>query len=193
MSRKVRQVPVTLNSKGITHLPADDLQAILRAADHLIMSGGRTLLSRILKGSHERKILDLNLDTCPAFGYFKHLDYTEILARIDWVIQNGYVTIEYSGRLPLLVYTPAGWEIEKEIYSKELLKTLKEMSIRKCTSEDCLFLKGKNRSLILLLLEKLKESMDPSYIHVLRRWEQIEYKKVRQQIQLVIRALEQTR
>ena len=58
MSRKLRQVPVKLDSKGIAHLPAADLAAIMRAADPLIMSGGRTLLSKILKGSHDRKIIE---------------------------------------------------------------------------------------------------------------------------------------
>jgi len=35
-----------------------ELVAILRAADELIMAGGRTLLSRVLKGSRERKVLE---------------------------------------------------------------------------------------------------------------------------------------
>jgi hypothetical protein len=164
---------------------------MLRAADPLIMSGGRTLLSKILKGSHDRKIIDLKLDACPAFGYYKQLDYIDILARIDWAILNGYLTLEYSGRLPLLSYTPQGWEIEKDTYSTELLKTLKDMAVQKCKSEDCFFLKDKNRSLIMLLLDKIAFSKDPTYIYVLKLWEQIEYKKVRQRIQQVIQAIDE--
>jgi superfamily II DNA helicase RecQ len=190
MSRKLRQVPVKLDSKGIAHLPAADLAAIMRAADPLIMSGGRTLLSKILKGSHDRKIIELKLDTCPAYGYFKQLDHIEILARIDWAILNGYLTLEYSRRLPLLLYTPQGWEIGKDTYSTELLKTLKDMAVRKCNSKDCSFLKDKNRSLILLLLDKIAYSKDPTYIYILKQWEQIEYKKVRERIQQVIQAIE---
>jgi superfamily II DNA helicase RecQ len=192
MSKKGRQVPVRLDAQGITYLSPADLAAILRAADPLIMSGGRTLLSKILKGSHERKIADLKLDACPTFGYFKQLDRIEILARIDWAILNGYITLEYSGRLPLLSYTPKGWEIEKDIYSTELLKTLKDMAVRKCNSEDFSFLKNKNRSLILLLLDKIEYSKDPTYIHVLELWQQIEYKKLRQRIQQVIETMERT-
>lgn len=100
MSRKVRQVPIRLDSRGTTQLSPADLAAILRASDPLIMSAARTLLSKILKGSRDRKIIDLKLDACPAFGHFGHLDHLEILARIDWAILNGYLTLEYSGRLP---------------------------------------------------------------------------------------------
>ena len=191
MSTKIRQVPVRLNAKGIAHLSSADLVAILRAADPLIMSGGRTLLSKILKGSHCRKIIDLKLEASPAFGYFKQLDYMEILARIDWAIVNRYLAIEYSGRLPLLSYTPRGWEIEKDTYSSELLMILKAIADRKSNAEDVSFLKDKNRSLIFLLLDKIASSKDPTYIYVLRQWERIEFKKVRQRIQQVIQAIHQ--
>lgn len=192
MSRKVVQVPVILDSKGIAQLSPEDLAAILRAADELIMSGGRTLLSKILKGSHDKKIIELKLDACPAFGRFHHLDRVEILARIDWAILNGYLTLEYSWRLPLLSFTPKGWEIEKDTYSTELLKVLKDLAIGKCTPEDCSFLKGKNRSLITILLDKIAYSKDTAYIHVLEQWEKVDYKKVRERIQKVIQILNET-
>jgi len=192
MSRKLRQVPVRLDSRGTTQLSPADLAAILRAADSLIMSAGRTLLSKILKGSRDHKIMELKLDACPAFGYFSQLDHVAILARIDWVILNGYLTIEYNGRLPLLSYTPQGWEIERDTYSTELLKRLKELGLGKCSPDDLTFLKDKNRSLILLLLDKIADSKDPAYIHVLELWKQIEYKKVRERIQQVILVLQGT-
>jgi len=53
MSRKVRRVPVSLDSKGIRHLADSEIALILRGADDLIGTGGRTLLTRILKGSKD--------------------------------------------------------------------------------------------------------------------------------------------
>ena len=41
------------------------------------------------------------------------------------------------------------------------------MGVRKCKSEDFSFLKDKNRSLIMLLLDKIAYSKDPAYLHVL--------------------------
>lgn len=51
-------------------LPEEEIRAILRAADELIMQGGRTLLAKILKGSREKKVLALELDKCPVYGFF---------------------------------------------------------------------------------------------------------------------------
>jgi hypothetical protein len=115
MSRKAKILP-KVDAKGIRELPDSELIAILRAADPLIMAGGRTLLSRILKGSRERKVLDLKLDSCPSYGYYHELPYPEIVKRIDWAITKGYLAIDYLGRLPVLAFTAAGWEIERNTY-----------------------------------------------------------------------------
>ena len=66
MSRKVRRVPVSLDSKGIKSLSSADIALILRGADELIGTGGRNLLSKVLKGSREKKVLELGLDESPA-------------------------------------------------------------------------------------------------------------------------------
>ena len=68
MSRKTKRVPFTLHPLSIDHLPSEEIRIILRGADDLIMSGGRTLLARILKGSREKKILELEFDHSPAYG-----------------------------------------------------------------------------------------------------------------------------
>ncbi len=57
MSRRVRKVPYTLDTKNIKTLSPEELAGILRGADDLIMSGGRTLLSKVLKGSKEKNFL----------------------------------------------------------------------------------------------------------------------------------------
>lgn len=49
----------TLDIKGIKNLPYEEIAAILRAADELIMSGGRSLLTKVLKGSCAKKVLEL--------------------------------------------------------------------------------------------------------------------------------------
>ena len=189
MSHRKERVPVRLDAEGIAELSFADLVAILRAADQLIMSGGRTLLSRILKGSRERKVLELKLDSSPSYGHYKDMSYEDILKRIDWVIQKGYLAIEYSGRLPLLVFTPAGWEIEQETYTTELLQILKEILKEPIDQSDVLFLKDKNRSLILMLLDKIEASNNSMYIPVLEQWKQIEYKKVQQRIEEVTQSI----
>ena len=55
MSRKVRRVPVVLDAGEIRNLPLEDIRMILRGADELISTGGRSMLAKILKGSKDKK------------------------------------------------------------------------------------------------------------------------------------------
>jgi hypothetical protein len=186
MGRKVQRVRYQLDSKGIKRLPAEEIAAILRGADDLIMQGGRSLLAKILKGSQEKKVLELNLSQSPVYGYYQQLPTAEILARIDWVILKGYLALEYDYRLPLLVYTPAGWEIEKETYASELLRGFDELLAGGGPSFEMTYLKDRNRELILRLLDKVEASGDKKYIPLLEAWASIDYKKVGQRIRQVI-------
>ena len=197
MSRRVNRVHYQLNTKNIESLPDEEIKAILRGADPLIISGGRNLLSKILKGSRAKKVLELELDKCPVYGYYHHLTLENILARIDWVIVNGYLNIEYDYRLPLLVYTKLGWEIEKETYTDELLAGFDKLldsgflTLNTFTASHHMnYLKDRDRGMIMLLLDKVEATEDPKYIPVLKAWELIEYKKVQKRIRQVIGSIE---
>ena len=84
MSKKANRVPVHLDTKGIKEIPFDEIKMILRGADDLIMSGGRTLLTKLLKGSKEKNIYKFDLDKNPAYGFFKDLSIEEIKIKIDY-------------------------------------------------------------------------------------------------------------
>jgi len=73
MGKKVTRVPYELNANGIKSLPMNEIKTILRGADDLIMSGGRAMLAKILAGSKEKKLLELELDHIPVYGVFKEL------------------------------------------------------------------------------------------------------------------------
>ncbi len=57
MGKKVRRVPYRLEPLKETNLSPDEVRAILRGADDLIYSGGRSMLAKILKGSWDKKLL----------------------------------------------------------------------------------------------------------------------------------------
>ena len=190
MSRKYTRVDYELDAKGIRHLPQHEIVAILRGADDLIMSGGRTLLTKVLKGSQDKKVLELGLNESPVYGYYQELTAEQVLARIDWVILHGYLQIEYDWRLPKLVYTPQGWEIERETYARELLLEFDEMLEKRLPPYDMTYLKDRSRDMIFVLLDKVAKSKDPKYIPLLEAWEAIDYKKVRARIREVIEATE---
>jgi hypothetical protein len=189
MSRKVQRVHYELDPKDVKKLQPEELKVILRGADELIGSGGRSLLVKILKGSHAQDVLQHHLDQCPVHGYFHHLSAEEILARIDRAILGGYLKVVYDYRLPVLVFTDAGWEIEKETFANELLAGFDELLTTKQPPYDMSYLKDRNRSLIWCLLDKIEESGNPKYLPLLEAWEQIDYKKVKLRIEQVMREI----
>jgi superfamily II DNA helicase RecQ len=189
MTRKVQRVRYHLDAKGVEALPREEIVAILRGADDLIMSGGRNLLAKVLKGSQARRVLELKLEASPVYGHYRHLTLDKILARIDWVILEGYLALEYDYRLPLLVYSEKGWEIERETRAEELLRGFETLLESGQGSYDMSYLKDRNRGMILLLLDKMAATGDSKYIPLLEAWAAVDYKKVRARIREVIEQL----
>lgn len=188
MSGKKQRVRYELDSGDISHLADEEIKAILRAADELIATGGRSMLAKILKGSKDKKVLAHGLEQCPVYGYYRELTIQEITNRVDLMIKKGYLEIEYRDRLPMLVFSEIGWEIERETYAEELLQKLVEQLAGKDYSvvQD---LKDRNRGMILLLIEKIKQSGNARFIPLLKAWKEIEYKKVQAEIQKVVEYL----
>jgi hypothetical protein len=87
------------------------------------------------------------------------------------------------------MYSPLGWEIEKETYSEELWERFRNLAESGRTDYNAVDLKDRNRELVFLLLEKIRDRGDDRYIPLLRSWEEIEYKKVQQHIRSVIESL----
>ena len=189
MSRKVQRVRYDLDPKDVDKLPSEELKAILRGADELIGSGGRSLLVKILKGSHAQEVLRLHLDQCPVYGYFHDLSAENVLARIDRAILDGYLKVVYDYRLPVLVFTDAGWEIEKETFANELLAGFDKLLTTSQPPYDMSYLKDRNRTLIWCLLDKIEARGNPKYLPLLEAWEQLDYKKVKQRIEQIMRKL----
>jgi hypothetical protein len=189
LTRKITRSPVRLHpAKGV--LLDDDLRSILRGADELIMTGGRTLLAKILKGSQDHKILELGLQDCPVYGTFAELSIDAIHGKIDQAIVEGYLSYEYDGRLPLLVYTEKGWDIERETYAEELFHKLRALAEGNEFAFDVATLKGRNREMVLSLLDMIEAHADARFIPLLQRWSGLEVKKVRQRIASVIRSIQ---
>lgn len=153
MSRKVKRQKVSLDSGGVKDLSRQEIEMILRAADDLIMKGGRNMLVKTLKGSRDKKLLSHGMQDNPAYGFYRDLKLEEIGHRVDWMIRRAYLEIRYDYRLPLLVYTKEGWEIEKLTYARECYALYKKDRTR-----------GKNRS-----IRKLK-TVNPQVALEVLRW-----------------------
>jgi len=189
VSRRSHRVTVNLDTRGLTDIPERELNAILRGADDIIGTGGRSLLTRILRGSASKPVLENGLDESPSYGYFRDLSNDDTLARIDWTILNGYLHIDYSHRLPFLVFTEKGWEIAREIRANELLEGI-AVAISEGPPYRMEHLKDRDREMIFLLLDKIEATGDPAFVPPLRAWQKIDYKKVQIRIRQVTRELE---
>lgn len=181
-------MPYTLDAGGVERLSAAEIMAILRGADAMIGRGGRTQLSKLLKGSREASVLDHGLHRNPSYGFYRDLSLDEILHRIDWVIEEEYLRIVYDYRLPVLVFTDRGWAIEMVTMAAELLRGFDER-LAAGPPYDFSDLKDRNRGMIFLLLEMVAASGRPEFIPLLQAWSEIDYAKVRAKIGGVIRTL----
>ena len=188
---KRQRIRYELNTGEITKLQPEEIRVILRAADEMIVTAGRSMLVKVLKGSKDKKVLEYKLDECPSYGYYHDLTMEEIGTRVDYMIVKRYLRIEYSGRLPMLVFTDKGWEIECETYTSEWVCRFKEVVESKVLRLDMFEeLKTVNRQVVFAMLDKIKEIGDKRYIPVLKTWQKGEVRKVRQKIEGVITVLE---
>ena len=181
MSKKVRRVPVVLDAGEIKDLPQEDIRMILRGADELISTGGRSMLAKILKGSKDKKIFEYKLNECPAYGYYHDLKLADIMHYIDWMIDEDYLRIKYDGRLPLLVFSDEGWEIEKETFAKELYQQFC-LDVKENNPRVIHKLIKVNRKVILRILDIIEEEGNKEFIPCLEAYKKIETKRIGRRI-----------
>ena len=177
MSKKVRRVPVILDAGEIKDLPQGDIQMILRGADELISTGGRSMLAKILKGSKDKKIFEYKLNECPAYGYYQDMKLDDISKCIDWMIKKDYLRIEYDYRLPLLVFSEKGWQIEKETFAQELYQRMC-LDVEEKKARVIFEMKEVNRQVVMCVLDKIEKDGTKEFLPYLEAWKMLEVKKV---------------
>lgn len=177
MSRKVRRVPVSLDAGEIKDLPQEDIRMILRGADELISTGGRSMLAKILKGSKDKKIFEYKLNECPAYGYYQDMKLDDISKCIDWMIKKDYFRIEYDYRLPLLVFSEKGWQIEKETFAQELYQRMC-LDVEEKKARVIFEMKEVNRQVVMCVLDKIEKEGTEEFLPYLEAWKMLEVKKV---------------
>lgn len=177
MSRKVRRVPVSLDAGEIKDLPQEDIRMILRGADELISTGGRSMLAKILKGSKDKTIFKYKLNECPAYGYYQDMKLDDISKCIDWMIKEDYLRIEYDYRLPLLVFSEKGWQIEKETFAQELYQRMC-LDVEEKKARVIFEMKEVNRQVVMCVLDKIEKEGTEEFLPYLEAWKMLEVKKV---------------
>lgn len=177
MSKKVRRVPVILDTGEIKDLPQEDIRMILRGADELISTGGRSMLAKILKGSKDKRIFEYKLNECPAYGYYQDMKLDDISKCIDWMIKKDYLRIEYDYRLPLLVFSEKGWQLEKETFAQELYQRMC-LDVEEKKARVIFEMKEVNRQVVMCVLDKIEKEGTEEFLPYLEACKMLEVKKV---------------
>ena len=110
--------PVHLNSGG-ANVTAEELATILHGADSVVHRGGRSQLVKLLRGSRDKRLLELGMDADASYGALSHLTLDEIARKVDWAIEEGYLDYYYEWRQPLLMFTERGWALERPVVAEE--------------------------------------------------------------------------
>ena len=150
---------------------------ILRGADELISTGGRSMLAKIWKGSKDKKIFEYKLNECPAYGYYQDMKLDDISKCIDWMIKEDYLRIEYDYRLPLLAFSEKGWQIEKETFAQELYQRMC-LDVEEKKARVIFEMKEVNRQVVMCVLDKIEKHGTKEFLPYLEAWKMLEVKKV---------------
>lgn len=82
---------MVITEKDITTQAEMILSCIKRIQNHLGYSVGITILIRVLRGSRDRRILDLGLDALSTYGLMKNISRVELRELIENLETEGYV------------------------------------------------------------------------------------------------------
>lgn len=72
---------------------------------------GRTTIARVLTGSVSKKVLTINIAKLGQYGVAKGASMKEVLALIDWLIEESYIAYAEDSEFPVLVITSKGLDI----------------------------------------------------------------------------------
>jgi len=72
---------------------------------------GRTTIARVLTGSVSKKVLTINIGKLGQYGVAKGASMKEVLALIDWLIEENYIAYAEESEFPVLVITSKGLDV----------------------------------------------------------------------------------
>jgi len=72
---------------------------------------GRTTVARVLTGSVSKKILTINISKLGTYGVARDASMKEVLALVDWLIEENYLAYVEDSEFPVLVVTSKGLDI----------------------------------------------------------------------------------
>ncbi|MCZ6672324.1 MAG: RQC-minor-1 family DNA-binding protein [Verrucomicrobia bacterium] len=173
--------PYHLDSGDVTRLSREEVALVLRAADDLITTGGRTLLVKVLRGSKAQDIRPEHREN-PAYSGWKELSRNEVSHRVDWCIENGYISLEYFGKLPLLVYPRKGLAIECQTIASEWFQS----AVANGFDVLCERVSEAPMGTLMALLDQVAEHGKELGFPLIKVWKEVATKRIRKRINTIL-------
>jgi len=177
-------------------LPEADLRAVLGVADSLIAKAGRTTLALALRGSRAKRVLQHGVEQARGYGHFAGVSQDDVLARIDALIADDILRLEYRDGFPLLTYSDRGLQLAMRYAAEEWLGALRTQvqTVRAGAALELppvlVDIQQRNQNTVLLLADLVGNEADSDWLPLLRVWAARETRRVRARLHLIITALE---
>jgi hypothetical protein len=185
------------STRETTETTEADRRALFSVADCLIARAGRTTLVMALRGSRAQKVMRHGLDRTAGYGYFSGRPESEVLARVDALIAEGSLRLEYHDGYPLIVYTARGLQEAMRYAAEDWLAALASQvdPVRQGRTPEfppvLRDIQGRNQNTVLLLAELVSQTADARWLPLLRAWAAGETRRVRGKLHPIIAKLEQ--
>jgi hypothetical protein len=182
VSAKIIPFPI----KDEVHLTEHERDAILLAADEMIAKGGKELLVQVLKGMKSDLVLGAQGEKLKHFGSLGELTLGEIEARIDRVLAEDLLRVEWYWNRPLIVHSPAGWERIRSLWAELLYQSFERRARGRELSGIYAEIGRVHREVKLAFLERVETERAGRFEPVLRAWREREGKRIRRRIDEVL-------
>jgi hypothetical protein len=161
---------------------SEEREWILRGASEIAAKGGRAQLALLLKGSKDKKLLKHQLNHSPVYGKLSFLTIQEIEDRIDHLIRNDELEIEFFGDLPLILLSDSAWERVRP-WSNDSECRQAAAAGERALNEILFQWRNRPRHEQLHLLEAVTSLDRESAQRILRAWHNVAGKEVRARIE----------
>ena len=184
------------SSQQMPPLTEAERRAIIRVAGELIGRAGRTTLVMALRGSRAKRVLQHGAEGAPGYGHFAGMPEADVLARVDALIGEGLLAIEYRDDFPLIAYTRRGLALAMEYAAEEWLEVVRSrvQLVAAGAPLELPFLlsvmPNRNHETVFRVIDRVAREADPGWLPFLKTWSQAETRRARERLGPIIARLE---
>ena len=118
-------------SKDVTIEAKKVLSCVVRMGQRY----GKTMISQVLTGSKNKKLIDFRLNQLPTYGLLSHLSVNDVNTFIEFLISGNYLMVE-QGQFPLVKMTERGKNV---LLGAEIVHRKEQVRVATVSKENPIF------------------------------------------------------